>query len=231
MQTFAGFRFQSLPMARRKQRKKDAFSTLDRTFDRQAGLAGRWQEAFARPQPLTLELGCGKAEFSLGMAARFPDRNFLGIDLKPDRLHDAAQRAEAAGLDNVAFLCLNLLELDQHFAPGEAAEIWITFPDPFPKKKQAKHRMVNPPFLRQYQQVLQPGGTLFYKTDNRDLFHYSLEVFVREGNIRFQALSFDLHADPRLPDFARIETHYEQRFREMGMPINFVALQFEGTAS
>lgn len=218
-------------MARKKQHKKDAFFTQDNTYDRRARLAGRWQEVFARPQPLTLELGCGKAEFSLGMAARFPNRNFLGIDLKPDRLHDASLRAQAAGLDNIAFLCLNLLELDQHFAPGEAAEIWITFPDPFPKKRQAKHRMINPPFLRQYQKVLQPAGRLYYKTDNRDLFHYSLEVFVRAGNLRLEVLSFDLHADETLPDFTRIETHYEQRFREMGLPINFVALRFEPEAT
>ncbi|RMG56138.1 MAG: tRNA (guanosine(46)-N7)-methyltransferase TrmB [Bacteroidetes bacterium] len=225
MLTFVGQKLH-FPMARKKQRKKDAFFTLPNTFDRKDKKAGSWQEAFARPQPLTLELGCGKAEFSLGMAARYPERNFLGIDLKPDRLHDAAQRALARGLENVAFLCLNLLELDQYFAENEAAEIWITFPDPFPKSRQAKHRMVNPPFLRQYRQVLAPEGTLYYKTDNLDLFHYSLEVFVREPGLHLQALSFDLHADEQVPDFARIETHYEQKFREMGTRINFAAMRF-----
>ncbi|GAB4420178.1 MAG: tRNA (guanosine(46)-N7)-methyltransferase TrmB [Bacteroidia bacterium] len=212
-------------MSRRKQRKKNGYYELPNAYHPER-LPDTWQEVFDAPRPLTLELGCGKAAFSQGMAGMFPDRNFLGIDIKPDRLWAAGCSAIAAGQRNLAFFCIHLAELTHYIPENEASELWITFPDPFPKQRQAKHRMINPPFMRQYRQVLHPDGHLFFKTDNLDLFHYSLEVFVRMGNIRFHHISFDLHADKTAPPFALIRTAYEQMFMDEGKPICYLELSF-----
>ena len=213
-------------MARKKLIKKAEFETFPNGFTRTAEQTGKWKEVFGNDHPLTLELGCGKAEFSFEMAKKYPDRNFLGVDLKADRLWKPARDAMDAHISNIAFLCVNLLELDEHLAENEADEIWITFPDPFPKNRQAKHRMLNPTFLQKYQQVLKPDGLLHYKTDNLELFHYSLEVFVQFQSLHFHQLSFDLHADERISADTKILTTYERKFLEMGKRINYVSMQF-----
>jgi tRNA (guanine-N7-)-methyltransferase len=214
-------------MARKKEKKKAEYRALSNCHHRDDHLAGRWAKVFPQARPITFELGCGKAAFSYEMARRYPERNFVGVDLKMDRMWHAAQQAQVEERDNLAFLFSHLLQLDQSIAPGEADELWITFPDPFPKKRQAKHRMINPPFLKLYQRALRPGGKVHYKTDNRELFLYSLEVFVRQGNVRLHQLSFDLHEDDAIAEDVKIMTHYEQAFVAMGKPINYVAFSFQ----
>jgi tRNA (guanine-N7-)-methyltransferase len=213
-------------MARRKEMKKAAYRELPNCFAQPDELAGKWHTVFGNQHPITLELGCGKAAFSYEMARRHPDRNFIGIDLKMDRMWKPATRAVDEGIKNLAFLFSHLMQLPNKVGLGEADEIWITFPDPYPKKKQAKRRMLNPEFLRQYQQVLRPGGRIHYKTDNLELFHYSLEVFVREGDIRLHELTFDLHQESHIPDDVKIMTDYERKFVEMGKTINYVCMSF-----
>lgn len=214
-------------MARRKLFKKAEYETFHNAYTSSDQQAGRWHEAFDNQHPLVLELGCGKAEFSVGMAKKYPNQNFLGVDLKADRLWKPAGDALEEQIPNLAFLCINLLNLDEHVGENEADEIWVTFPDPFPKKRQAKHRLLHPIFLRKYQHVLKPDGILHFKTDNLDLFHYSLEVLVEVGNVRLKQLSFDLHQDDRISEDAKILTTYERKFIEMGKTINYVSLQFE----
>mgnify|MGYP006271422165 CR=1 FL=1 len=215
-------------MARKKELKKAGFRELDNCYHREDGLAGRWHEVFGNQQPLTFELGCGKAAFSYSMAERHPERNFVGLDLKMDRMWHAARDAQGNHIPNLAFVFTHLMQIDECIAPGEADELWITFPDPYPKKRQAKHRMVNPAFLQKYQQVLKPGGRVHYKTDNRELFHYSLEVFVQQDKLRLHQLSFNLHEDERIHPDAKILTHYERQFIEMGKDINYVCFSFVG---
>ncbi|MFN0204396.1 MAG: tRNA (guanosine(46)-N7)-methyltransferase TrmB [Bacteroidia bacterium] len=213
-------------MARRKQHKKDEYFELPNCFAKGADMVGKWNTFFQNDNPITLELGCGTAALSRGMAERFPDRNFIGIDLKPDRLWKAAKECLAENRSNIGFLHLHLLELAGHFGEGEVSEIWITFPDPFPKAKQAKHRMINPSFLKLYHQILKKDGVIRFKTDNRELFLYALEIFVAEKNIRFHELHFDLHnANITQPEIL-IQTDYEKKFIEMGLPINYVCLGF-----
>lgn len=214
-------------MARRKTKKQAAFKRFSNCFERkdQEQLRGNWREVFGNDHPLTLELGCGKAEFLLQMARKYPQRNFVGVDLKADRLWRPALTAQEQGLANAAFLQANLLQLSQFFAPREAAEIWITFPDPFPKNRQAKHRMINPPFLRQYEQIMHPHGYFYLKTDNRPLFHYALEVLVDQPHLRLCQLSFNLHEDERIFEDARFKTTYERKFLDMGEVIHFVKWQ------
>lgn len=223
---FPNFAEKLIKMARRKEMKKAAYRELPNCFAQPDHLAGKWDTVFGNDHPITFELGCGKAAFSYEMARRHPERNFVGVDLKMDRMWKPATQALDEGLTNLAFLFSHLMQLPDKIAPSEADELWITFPDPYPKNKQAKHRMLNPPFLRQYQRVLRPEGHIHYKTDNLELFHFSLEVFVREGTLRFHELTFDLHADERIHPDVKIQTDYERQFIEMGKPINYVCLSF-----
>ncbi len=213
-------------MARRKTLKRKEYESFPNCLNNTENWKGKWKEFFKQEGPLILELGCGKAELSYALAQRYPERNYLGVDLKMDRMWKPAKDALEAGIHNIAFLFANLLTIEQHFEADEVDEIWITFPDPFPKKRQAKHRMINPAFLQQYHTILKPDGKIHYKTDNLELFQYSLEVFVDEKNIRFHHLSFDLHDDERMEDEWKIETTYEKEFREMGKPINYVCFSF-----
>ncbi len=215
-------------MARRKQLKKAEFLVFDNCFGVESKhLKGIWRERhFGNQNPLILELGCGTAALSFGLAALYPDKNYVGIDLKPARLWQPAGKALEDGQKNIAFLAAHLLQTDEYFAEGEADELWITFPDPFPKNKQAKHRMINPPFLKIYRKILKKGGKVHFKTDNLDLFHYALEVFVSEKNIRFHALTFDLHHSQVLNEENRIKTTYEERFLSEGTPTKYVCFEF-----
>ncbi|MEM6628868.1 MAG: tRNA (guanosine(46)-N7)-methyltransferase TrmB [Bacteroidota bacterium] len=215
-------------MARRKTLKKAQYLEFPNCFTKDHSHKGKWRNYFGNDFPLILELGCGKAELSLALAEKYPQKNFLGIDLKMDRMWWASKEAARRDLPNLAFLCINLLEIGAHFEEGEVDEIWITFPDPFPKKRQIKHRMITPPFLENYQKILIPGGKILYKTDNLPLFQYSLEVFVRQGNLTFHKLSFDLHGEDDFPQDWKFETTYEKEFRAMGDSINFVAMSFTG---
>jgi tRNA (guanine-N7-)-methyltransferase len=213
-------------MARRKTIKKQEYESFPNCMNGTEEWKGRWKDFFGNDGKLVLELGCGKAELIYTLAQKYPQINYLGVDLKMDRMWRPAKEALKNGIHNMAFLCIHLIEIQQHFEENEVDEIWITFPDPFPKNKQAKHRMINPPFLRQYQYILKSQGTVHFKTDNLDLFHYSLELFVREQNIRFHALSFDLHEDKRMNEELKIETTYERAFRQMGKKINYVSFTF-----
>ncbi|MDX2247677.1 MAG: tRNA (guanosine(46)-N7)-methyltransferase TrmB [Bacteroidia bacterium] len=214
-------------MARKKELKKNQYKDFPNCFDRNDSTRGRWHEIFGNPHPITFELGCGKAAFIYEMAQRYPERNFVGVDLKPDRLWRPAKEAASAGIHNLAFLCINLIQIGEFVAENEAAELWITFPDPFPKKKQAKHRMVNSPFLNLYQNILLPQGKLHLKTDNLDFFHFTLETLVRYGNIELQQLSFDLHSSEDIAEDAKIQTVYEALFIGMGKSINYLCLSFK----
>lgn len=142
----------------------------------------------------------------------------------------SATKAVAEGMDNIAFLHAHLLWLPDYFASGEVDSIWITFPDPFPKTAQAKHRMINPNFLERYRNLLRPGGMVEFKTDNLALFQYALEVFVREQNIIFHELTFDLHADARIGEDAKHLTQYERLFMGEGVPIKYVRFSFRESA-
>ncbi|MCI4667197.1 MAG: tRNA (guanosine(46)-N7)-methyltransferase TrmB [Bacteroidia bacterium] len=213
-------------MARKKEKRKAGFHELPNCFDRNTKNKGRWGEYFGNDLPIILELGCGKAEFSLALAKKYPERNYVGIDLKTDRMWYPASIAVDEGLSNLAFLWIHLLEIDEHFGEKEIDEIWITFPDPFPKARQAKHRMINPPFLEKYKSILKPDGKVKFKTDNRELFLYSLEVFVKKEGVKLDELSFDLHAAEEMPEDYKFKTTYEKEFLAMGLPINYVGFSF-----
>ena len=215
-------------MARRKEKKKAEFQSFNNCFHFEQQTAGMWNQHFGNDAPITFELGCGHGTFSYQLAQKYPDRNFVGVDLKAARMWRAAGWAERDEITNLAFLCQNLRLISNSIAQDEADEIWITFPDPFPKKRQAKHRMINSAFLQEYRKILRPGGKIRFKTDNLELFQFALETFVREGNISLLQLSFDLHQDEDVKvEDARLLTEYEKQFLEMGKAINYVEFTFQ----
>ncbi|TGE24400.1 tRNA (guanosine(46)-N7)-methyltransferase TrmB [Hymenobacter aquaticus] len=190
-------------------------------------LKGRWQTDFFRNEhPITLEVGCGKGDYTVGLAARYPERNFLGLDIKGDRIWIGSTRAQEQGLGNVGFVRMRALDLLEQFGPGELSEIWITFPDPRPRLGDAKRRLTAPRFLDLYQQILRPGGLVHLKTDAGDLFDYTLETVQQRPGTTVLAHTKDLYAAPDLlPHAEDIQTHYEKRFRAEGIPIKYLQFQ------
>ncbi|KAA9339839.1 tRNA (guanosine(46)-N7)-methyltransferase TrmB [Hymenobacter busanensis] len=186
-------------------------------------LRGRWHADFFRNEhPITIEIGCGKGEYTVGLAARYPERNFLGLDIKGERMHRGSVLAEEQGLTNVGFLRVQAEKLLEHFAPGELDEIWITFPDPRPRLGDTKRRLTAPRFLELYRQVLRPGGLVHLKTDSDSLFEYSVEL-LQEMKVADFVVTYDLYQTPELlPHAHDIQTTYERKYRERGVPIKYL---------
>lgn len=166
-----------------------------------------------------VEIGAGTGQFIAELAACHPEQNFVAIDVKGDRLQKGARQAEAQGLANVRFLRARADQIDELFA-GNLAAIWLTFSDPFPKKRSAGRRMTHPNFLAKYASALKPGGELLIKHDNLNFFNWTLEQLVA-GGWRFNELSFDLH-DSELNDDYKILTPYETRWLGEGRITKFV---------
>lgn len=188
-------------------------------------LAGKWKETvFENQNPIVLELGCGKGEYSLELARRYPDKNFIGIDIKGARFWRGAKTAEEKGIDNVAFLRARIQQIDKAFVPGEISEIWITFPDPQIKFRRAKHRLTHPDFLKKYNRILTPDGRIHLKTDSEFLYGYTQGI-LQMGTHPILISHHDIyHPEHRaLPDELReIQTHYEKKFLKEGKKITYI---------
>jgi len=167
-----------------------------------------------------VEIGAGTALFSVELATRHPNLVYVALDVKADRLQRGAYEALERGLTNVFFVRARADQISELFAPQSLAQIWVTFPDPFPKKRSAGRRLTHPTFLARYKALLQSGGALYLKHDNRDFFHWSLEQLIEKG-WRIQELSFDLH-DSSLSDDYKVQTSYERRWLAEGLTTNFV---------
>ena len=167
-----------------------------------------------------LEIGAGTGLFSECLALKNPNKKFVAIDVKADRLVKGAQQAESDQLRNIRFLRARADQLLEAFAPHSIKYIWITFPDPYPKKRNAGRRLTHPTFLKIYKELLREDGALYFKTDAKELFDWSLEQLVAEG-WQIQRLSFDLH-ESDLNENYKVMTTYERRFVSEGLKINFV---------
>lgn len=167
-----------------------------------------------------LEIGAGTGLFSECLALKNPNKKFVAIDVKADRLVKGAQQAENDQLRNIRFLRARADQLLEAFAPHSIKYIWITFPDPYPKKRNAGRRLTHPTFLKIYKELLREDGALYFKTDAKELFDWSLEQLVAEG-WQIQRLSFDLH-ESDLNENYKVMTTYERRFVSEGLKINFV---------
>ena len=192
-------------------------------------LKGKWNsDHFKSDKPITLELACGRGEYTLGLARHFPDRHFIGVDIKGARIWKGAKQALEEGLDNAAFLRTRIECIDEFFGPGEISEIWITFPDPFPRVGQANRRLTSGIFLDKYRKVLKPGGLMHLKTDNTGLFMYSLEVIAGDATCELQDQVDDVYSLKTLPPELAIPTFYENVHREAGALIKYVRWVMSG---
>lgn len=212
-------------MARRPKTPK--YEEFDR-FPNTAVFAegSKRQNYFPSDKPIVLELGCGKAEPSLALAKRYPERNFIGVDVKADRLWRPAKGALEEKIDNIFFLKMHMRFIDLAFEENSIDEIWLTFSDPYPKDRQAKHRLTHPNLLAKYKQILKPAARIQFKTDDTALFQWSLEQFVADKELYLEKLSFDLHADNGINDDAKIRTFYEDKFIKQGNKIKYCQLVF-----
>lgn len=185
-------------------------------------IKGNWRtQYFNNVNPIVLELACGKGEYTVGLAQAFPEKNFIGIDIKGDRMARGAQAAQQLQLGNVAFLRTDIRYLHEFFEEGEVDEIWITFPDPQPRPKQEKHRLTHPGFLERYTHILKPAGTLHLKTDNPPFFAYSLET-IPEAGFTDLIYTTDLYNSPLNQIHLGIKTKYEGIFFDKGFTINYL---------
>lgn len=172
------------------------------------GVQGTWNHFFENRNPIVLELACGKGEYSVGLAQQFPRKNFIGIDKKGNRLWVGAKKATAHCLKNVAFLRIQIEQIENYFAAEEVDEIWITFPDPQLRTSKAKKRLTHPRFLRSYYQILKPTGKIHLKTDSPDLYNFTKKVIGMYGCALHQDVA-DVYSEPGLTPELYIKTHYE----------------------
>lgn len=189
-------------------------------------IKGQWSEYFENQQPITLELTCGRGEYTIGLARLFSDKNFIGIDIKGDRIWKGAGIALDEQLINVAFLRTHLLELQNFFEPGEVAEIWITFPDPRPKDRDEKRRVTHNRFIDIYKSILSKTGWVKLKTDNSGLFDYTLEVLQARDDITDLEYTKDLYHSELRPECHDIRTKYEEKFSAEGHDIKYLKFRF-----
>ena len=183
---------------------------------------GNWASFFGNDHPIVLELGCGKGEYTVGLAKRNPDKNYIGVDIKGARFWRGAKIAVEENLKNVGFLRSQIELVDYLFGPGEVSEIWITFPDPQIKYKRTKHRMTNPDFLKKYKQILKQDGVVNLKTDSEFMHGYTLGLLQGLGHEIIYS-NHDVYKNEGAPsEVLEIQTFYENQYLEKGKPITFI---------
>jgi tRNA (guanine-N7-)-methyltransferase len=211
-------------MSRVKQIRKDRFHALPNCVAQPENLLGKWHEWFQNPNPIVIEPGCGKAELSIGMATQFPEKNFIAIDLKSDRLCRGADLALEAQLKNIAFLRMHAAQLDETFAQHSVDAIWLTFPDPFPKDRHEKHRLTHPSYLSLYQKILKPGGRVHFKTDNDALMQWTMQI-LNALHITPVLYTDDLHNSLFKETEAAILTSFEKKFLNRNKNIHYICFE------
>ncbi|MEZ4958461.1 MAG: tRNA (guanosine(46)-N7)-methyltransferase TrmB [Saprospiraceae bacterium] len=186
-------------------------------------LKGHWCERhFNNSQPLTLELACGRGEYTVGLAERFPERNFVGVDIKGARIWKGAKAALAKGLPNAAFLRTRIEMIGQFFAANEVDEIWITFPDPFLRNSKSNRRLTSQPFLDRYQGILKKGGHVHLKTDEPALYEFTLLTLSEQKTYSLEFNDDDIYAKPLPMPELEMKTHYERQHLANGKTIKYL---------
>jgi len=189
-------------------------------------LKGKWHTHFKNDNPLVLELGCGKGEYSVALAHKYPNKNFIGIDIKGARFWRGAKTALEENLTNVAFLRTQIELIDLLFDTNEVDEIWITFPDPQIKYKRTKHRLTNEVFLNKYRSILKPSGVVNLKTDSEFLHGYTLGLLHGLG-LEVQYANHNVYNNSGAPaDVTETQTFYEKMFLEEKKPITYLCFSF-----
>ena len=191
-------------------------------------LRGKWNsEFFKNDNPIVLELGCGKGEYSVGLAERFPNKNFIGIDIKGARFWRGAKTAVESGMNNVAFVRTQIELINHIFTENEVSEIWITFPDPQIKYKRTKHRMTNSEFLNNYKKILKPNGLMHLKTDSEFMHGYTLGLLHGLGHEVIYA-NHNIYKNEGAPaEVTGIQTFYESQYLEVNKPITYIKFRIK----
>ena len=188
---------------------------------------GNWcSRMFDAPRPIVLELGCGKGDYTIALALKHPEFNYIGVDIKGARLWKGAKYATENSLGNVAFLRTRIEFLEAFFAPGEISQIWLTFSDP--QMKSENSRLTSPLFLERYRSVMARGGVVHLKTDSRLLHHFTRETVLQNGLPLIEACE-DIYGTGRADDLLSIQTFYEKNFRAQGIPITYMAFRLDKT--
>lgn len=189
---------------------------------------GKWREDyFKNGNPITLELACGRGEYTVGLASRFPMRNYIGVDIKGERIWKGSSDAFEQQLENAAFLRTHILLIENFFKPGEVNEIWLTFPDPRPRKRDIKRRLTSPRFIELYKKLTCPGSYVRLKTDNTALFEYTLVEMQSRQDIDDLRYTFDIYNSDLRHECFDIKTRYEQEFATKGESIKYLRFRFK----
>ncbi len=201
---------------------------FDDIFRKDHPLKGNWhKEFFGNDKPIVLELGCGKGEYTVALARRDKDRNYIGVDIKGARMWRGAKSATEEGLDNVGFLRTRIEFINSFFALGEISELWITFPDPQLKSRRAKKRLTSPLFLEQYAQMLSEDGVINLKTDSQHLYNYTKAV-IEQFELPCEVSNGDIYGTGYADETLSVKTAYESLFLERGLPITYTRFGLGG---
>lgn len=196
------------PMAQKKLLRFAQIRDFENVFEYPEGMQGKWHQHFGNSNPVILELACGRGEYTVGMALLHPDKNFIGIDLKGNRIYIGAQHALKYNIANAAFVRTQIEKLPAYFAADEINEIWITFPDPQLRVSKAKKRLVHPRFLRLYQQGLKKKGAIHLKTDSPQLYDFTKKIISMYG-LHVEEDNPDVYSAATVSEELKIKTHYE----------------------
>ncbi|SUJ13702.1 tRNA (guanine-N(7)-)-methyltransferase [Sphingobacterium spiritivorum] len=216
-------------MGKDKLRKFAEVSTFKNVVQLDEGkdLKGKWgTQHFGNNNPIVLELACGKGEYTVNLAKLFPQKNFIGIDYKGNRIWRGAKTALEEGIGNVGFLRIQIETILEHFEENEVDEIWITFPDPQPQESREKKRLTNPKFLERYQYIMKPDGLMHLKTDNDGFYAYTLEQIDLLGLTK-EVQTDDLYHSELVDDVLSIKTYYEKKYLAHNKNINYVRWTFK----
>ncbi len=214
-------------MSRRKQHRfnqnKEACNVIERGKEIYTTIRGNWRQVyFKNDNPIVLELACGKGEYSVGLGKVYPNKNFIGVDIKGDRIARGSKAAMDAHLSNVCFLRSGIQFLEEFFLTEEVDEIWLIHPDPQPRDKEERRRLTNHKFLELYSKILKSDGKLFLKTDSDFLYDYSWQSVETSPYFEVTQKTEDLYNSPLYIAHHGIVTHYEKLFVEQGHTISFL---------
>ena len=189
-------------------------------------IKGNWNFFFNNNNKNVVELACGRGEYSTGFGAIYRGKNFIGVDIKGNRIWVGSKKARMEELENVAFLRTQIDHLEKFFNPGEISEIWIIFPDPRPKSSDEHRRLTSPKYLEIYKKLIESGGKIHLKTDDTQLFNYTLEILERRDDVQDLEYTWELYDSKYALDHHEVKTKYEHQFSEQGHKIKYLKFQF-----
>ncbi len=215
-------------MAQKKLLRFAQLKTFSNVLEYPTDMKGAWKNFFRNENPILLELACGRGEYTIGLSSIYPQQNFIGVDVKGNRMYIGAKKALDNSLGNAAFLRTQVEKISDYFSKGEVSEIWITFPDPQLRWSKAKKRLTHPRFLRLYNEILKPGGAINLKTDSPQLYEFTKTV-IELYQLNLVEDSSDVYAEATVKESLKIKTHYESLDIAQSKKIHYLKFTLPGT--